>query len=139
MALKIRLSRGGSKKRPYYHIVVADARSPRDGRFLERVGAWDPMLPKDGQRVKLDEERMQYWLGQGALPTDRVSRFLEAVGLRKSQVRNNPHKGEPRKKAKERMAAAEQTAEEGRPSEEEALPSAEEAQLSEEEAQPAVE
>ncbi|WP_375606033.1 MULTISPECIES: 30S ribosomal protein S16 [unclassified Bartonella] len=112
MALKIRLSRGGSKKRPYYHIVVADVRSPRDGRFLERVGAWDPMLPKDGPRVKLNEERIQYWLGQGAQPTDRVLRFLDAAGLKKRPTRNNPHKGEPGKKAQERIAAAKQAAEE---------------------------
>ncbi|WP_375654305.1 MULTISPECIES: 30S ribosomal protein S16 [unclassified Bartonella] len=112
MALKIRLSRGGSKKRPYYHIVVADVRSPRDGRFLERVGAWDPMLPKDGPRVKLNEERIQYWLGQGAQPTDRVLRFLDAAGLKKRPTRNNPHKGELGKKAQERIAAAKQAAEE---------------------------
>ncbi|MEL6093684.1 30S ribosomal protein S16 [Bartonella schoenbuchensis] len=112
MALKIRLSRGGSKKRPYYHIVVADVRSPRDGRFLERVGAWNPMLPKDQQRVKLNEERIQYWLGQGAQPTDRVLRFLDAAGLKKRPARNNPHKGEPGKKAQERAAAAKQAAEE---------------------------
>lgn len=120
MALKIRLSRGGSKKRPYYHIVIADARSPRDGRFLERVGAWDPMLPKDGPRVKLDEERIQYWLGQGAQPTDRVLRFLDAVGLKKRPTRNNPRKGEPGKKAQERIAAAQQAAEEAAASAEEA-------------------
>ncbi|WP_455480670.1 30S ribosomal protein S16 [Bartonella sp. B12(2025)] len=112
MALKIRLSRGGSKKRPYYHIVIADVRSPRDGRFLERVGAWDPMLPKDGPRVKLDEERIQYWLSQGAQPTDRVLRFLDAAGLKKRPTRNNPRKGEPGKKAQERIAAAKQAAEE---------------------------
>ncbi|WP_375653349.1 30S ribosomal protein S16 [Bartonella sp. AP19HLJMH] len=112
MALKIRLSRGGSKKRPYYHIVVADVRSPRDGRFLERVGAWDPMLPKDGPRVKLNEERIQYWLGQGAQPTDRVLRFLDAAGLKKRPTRNNPYKGELGKKAQERIAAAKQAAEE---------------------------
>ncbi|MBX4335944.1 30S ribosomal protein S16 [Bartonella raoultii] len=112
MALKIRLSRGGSKKRPYYHIVVADVRSPRDGRFLERVGAWDPMLPKDGPRVKLHEERIQYWLGQGAQPTDRVLRFLDAAGLKKRPTRNNPQKGQPGKKAQERIAAEKQAAEE---------------------------
>ncbi|WP_336278629.1 30S ribosomal protein S16 [Bartonella sp. CB175] len=112
MALKIRLSRGGSKKRPYYHIVVADARSSRDGRFLERVGAWDPMLPKDGVRVKLNEERIQYWLGQGAQPTDRVLRFLDSAGLKKRPARHNPRKGEPGVKAQERIAAAKQAAEE---------------------------
>ncbi|MDD9329960.1 MAG: 30S ribosomal protein S16 [Bartonella sp.] len=112
MALKIRLSRGGSKKRPYYHIVVADVRSPRDGRFLERVGAWNPMLPKDGERVKLNEERIQYWLGQGAQPTDRVLRFLDAAGLKKRPARNNSHKGKPGKKAQERIAAEKQAAEE---------------------------
>ncbi|KEG21332.1 30S ribosomal protein S16 [Bartonella bacilliformis] len=114
MALKIRLSRGGSKKRPYYHIVVADARSPRDGRFLERVGAWDPMLPKDKPRVKLNEDRIQHWLNQGAQPTDRVLRFLDAAGLKKRPIRNNPHKGEPGKKAQERIAAAKQATEDAK-------------------------
>jgi small subunit ribosomal protein S16 len=105
MSLKIRLARAGSKKRPYYHIVIADVRSPRDGRFIETVGAWNPMLPKDGDRVKIDEDRVKHWLGHGAQPTDRVARFLDAAGLTKREARNNPTKGEPGKKAQERAAA----------------------------------
>ncbi|EJF91532.1 30S ribosomal protein S16 [Bartonella tamiae] len=111
MSLKIRLARAGSKKRPYYHIVIADVRSPRDGRFIERVGAWNPMLPKDGDRVKLDGERIQYWLSHGAQPTDRVLRFLDEAGLAKRSQRNNPTKAEPGKKAQERLAAAKQAEE----------------------------
>ena len=106
MALKIRLARAGSKKRPYYHIVVADVRSPRDGRFIEQLGAWNPMLPKDGERVKLDEERIRHWLSNGALPTDRVARFLAEAGLATRDARSNPTKGVPGKKAQERIAAA---------------------------------
>jgi small subunit ribosomal protein S16 len=106
MALKIRLARAGSKKRPYYHVVVADVRSPRDGRFIEAVGSWNPMLPKEGERVKLDEDRIRHWLGNGALPTDRVARFLDEAGLSKREVRNNPKKAEPGKKAQERVALA---------------------------------
>ncbi|MEP9397589.1 30S ribosomal protein S16 [Mesorhizobium sp. KR2-14] len=105
MSLKIRLARAGSKKRPYYHIVIADVRSPRDGRFIETVGAWNPMLAKDAERVKIDEERVKHWLGHGALPTDRVARFLAEAGLTKREARNNPTKGEPGKKAQERAAA----------------------------------
>ena len=105
MSLKIRLARAGSKKRPYYHIVIADARSPRDGRFIETVGAWNPMLPKEGERVKLEEDRVKHWLGHGALPTDRVARFLDAAGLTKREARNNPTKALPGKKAQERAAA----------------------------------
>ncbi|PVB62024.1 30S ribosomal protein S16 [Labrenzia sp. 011] len=106
MATKIRLARGGSKKRPYYRIVIADIRSPRDGRFIEKVGSYDPMLPKDSEdRVKLDVERIQYWLGNGAKPTDRVHRFLDAAGLLKREARNNPKKAEPGAKAKERLEA----------------------------------
>jgi len=104
MALKIRLARAGSKKRPYYHIVVADVRSPRDGRFIEAVGAWNPLLPKDGERVKIDEERVKHWLSHGALPTDRVARFLDQAGLGKREARSNPKKAEPGKKAQERAA-----------------------------------
>jgi small subunit ribosomal protein S16 len=107
MALKIRLARAGSKKRPYYHVVVADVRSPRDGRFIEAVGSWSPLLPKDGERVKLNEERIKHWLGQGALPTDRVSRFLDQAGIAKRDPRNNPVKGQPGKKAQERVALIE--------------------------------
>ena len=104
MALKIRLARAGSKKRPYYHIVVADVRSPRDGRFIEAIGAWNPMLPKDGDRVKIDEERVKHWLSHGALPTDRVLRFLDQAGIAKRPARSNPTKAEPGKKAQERAA-----------------------------------
>lgn len=106
MALKIRLARGGSKKRPYYHIVVADVRAPRDGRFIERLGAWNPMLPKDGERVTLNEERIKHWMGQGAQPTDRVLRFLDEAGLAKRPARNNPNKAKPGKKAQERLDEA---------------------------------
>ena len=107
MALKIRLARAGSKKRPYYHVVVADVRSPRDGRFIEAVGSWSPLLPKDGERVKLNEERIKHWLGQGALPTDRVARFLDQAGIAKRDARNNPEKAKPGKKAQERVALIE--------------------------------
>ena len=112
MALKIRLARAGSKKRPYYHVVVADVRSPRDGRFIEQLGSWNPMLPKDAERVKLNEERIKHWLENGALPTDRVLRFLDQAGLAKRPARNNPNKAEPGKKAQERLAALKQAEEE---------------------------
>ena len=103
MAMKIRLARGGSKKRPYYSIVAADSRMPRDGRFLEKLGTYQPLLPKDSEeRVKMNAERIQYWLDQGAQPTDRIQRMLEAAGLREKTTRNNPNKGEPGKAAKER-------------------------------------
>jgi small subunit ribosomal protein S16 len=103
MALSIRLSRGGSKKRPYYRIVVADARSPRDGKFIEKIGNYNPLLAKDAEnRVVLDAERARYWLGNGAQPTDRVLRFLDAAGVKERAARNNPTKGEPGEKAKER-------------------------------------
>jgi small subunit ribosomal protein S16 len=103
VSLKIRLTRGGAKKRPYYRIVVADARAPRDGRFIEKVGAYDPMKKKDDPaRVQLDTEKVQSWLAKGAQPTDRVLRFLDAAGLAKRPARNNPKKGEPGEKAKER-------------------------------------
>ncbi|MEA3033808.1 MAG: small subunit ribosomal protein, partial [Sphingomonadales bacterium] len=103
MAVSIRLSRGGAKKRPYYKIVVADARTGRDGKVLERIGSYNPMLPKDNpERVKLDAERARHWLSVGAQPSDRVARFLDAVGVRERQARNNPKKGEPGEKAKER-------------------------------------
>lgn len=112
MALKIRLARAGSKKRPYYHVVVADVRAPRDGRFIETVGSWNPVLPKDAERVKLDAERIQHWIAQGAQPTDRVLRFLDQAGIAKRPSRNNPTKGEPGKKAQERLALAKQAEEE---------------------------
>lgn len=103
MAMKIRLARGGSKKRPFYRIVAADSRMPRDGRYIEKLGTYNPLLPKDSEeRVKMDIERVQHWLGQGAQPTDRVSRMLEAAGILARKDRNNPKKGEPGKAAKDR-------------------------------------
>ncbi len=103
MALSIRLSRGGSKKRPYYRIVVADARPPRDGKFIEKIGNYNPLLKKDDEkRVVLDADRAKHWLGVGAQPTDRVARFLDAAGVRERAARNNPKKAEPGDKAKER-------------------------------------
>ena len=104
--LKIRLARGGAKKRPYYQIVVADSRSPRDGRFIERVGSFNPLLGKDSpDRIKLNTDRIQEWLGKGAQPTDRVARFLSGEGLVKWEHGNNPNKAQPGKKAQERAAA----------------------------------
>ncbi len=109
MALKIRLARGGSKKRPYYHIVVADVRAPRDGRFIEKIGHWNPMLPKDAaERVSVDAERARHWLDHGATPTDRVLRFLDQAGIASRPARNNPTKGLPGKKAQERLAEQKQ-------------------------------
>ena len=103
MAMKIRLARGGSKKRPFYRVVATDSRMPRDGRFIEKLGTYNPLLPKDSEeRVKLDMERVQYWLGQGAQPTDRVSRFLEAAGVLPKKERANMKKAEPGKKAQDR-------------------------------------
>lgn len=103
MAMKIRLARGGSKKRPHYSIVAADSRMPRDGRFLERLGTYSPLLPKDSEdRVKMNVERIQYWLGRGAQPTDRVARFLEAAGVAGKTERSNPIKAKPGKKAQDR-------------------------------------
>ena len=105
MAISLRLSRGGSKKRPYYRIVVADARSPRDGKFIEKIGTYNPLLAKDdAKRVVLDGERASYWLGVGAQPTDRVLRFFDEAGIAKREARNNPSKAEPGKKAQERAA-----------------------------------
>lgn len=110
MSLKIRMTRGGAKKRPYYRIVVADSRSPRDGRFIEKVGSYDPMLPKGAQRVQLDVDRIKYWLDCGATPSDRCARFFSEAGLMKWQHGNNPQKGKPKAKAQERMKAAEEAA-----------------------------
>ncbi|QPC85992.1 30S ribosomal protein S16 [Mesorhizobium sp. NBSH29] len=104
MALKIRLARAGSKKRPYYHVVIADARSPRDGRFIEAIGSWNPLLAKGEERVKIDADRAKHWLSQGAMPTDRVLRFLDEAGIAKREARSNPNKAEPGKKAQERAA-----------------------------------
>ncbi len=103
MAMKIRLARGGSKKRPFYRVVAADSRMPRDGRFIEKLGTYNPLLPKDSEeRVKLDLDRVKYWMDQGAQPSDRVSRFLEAAGVVAKKERNNPEKAVPGKKAQER-------------------------------------
>ena len=104
MAIKIRLARAGSKKRPYYHVVIADVRSPRDGRIIERIGSYNPMLEKgDEKRVIIDTDRATHWLGVGAQPTDRVERFLDAAGLLKREARNNPNKAKPGAKALERL------------------------------------
>jgi small subunit ribosomal protein S16 len=112
MALKIRLARAGAKKRPYYRIVVADSKSPRDGRYIERLGTYDPLLPKDsGERIKFSEERVKHWLSHGAQPTDRVLRFLDVAGIRKREARVNPQKGEPGKKRLEREEAKKTAAE----------------------------
>ncbi|AWZ02392.1 MAG: 30S ribosomal protein S16 [Parvibaculaceae bacterium] len=115
MALKIRLARGGSKKRPYYRIVVADIRSPRDGRFIEKVGSYNPLLPKDhADRVKLEVERIEHWVSHGAKPTDRVLRFMDAAGIAKRPARNNPNKAKPGQKAQERLEAERQAAEDAK-------------------------
>jgi small subunit ribosomal protein S16 len=103
MAISIRLSRGGSKKRPYYRIVVADARSPRDGKFIEKIGTYNPLLAKDDEkRIVLDSDRAKHWLSVGAQPTDRVARFLDAAGVKERAARSNPNKGKPGEKAVER-------------------------------------
>ena len=131
MAIALRLSRGGAKKRPYYRIVAADSRRPRDGKYLEQIGIYNPLLAKDDEgRVKLNEDRVRYWLGVGAQPSDRVARFLDAAGIRERVARNNPNKAEPGEKAKERAeekaakaAEAEEAAKEAAatPAEEEAV------------------
>jgi len=102
--MKIRLARGGSKKRPFYRVVAADSRMPRDGRYVEKLGTYNPLLPKDSEeRVKLDMERVNYWLGEGAQPSDRVARFLEAAGVVAKTERNNPERAKPGKKAQDRV------------------------------------
>jgi small subunit ribosomal protein S16 len=107
MSLKIRLARAGTKKRPFYHIVIADSRSPRDGRFIERLGHFNPLLPKEQtDRLKLDLEKVKAWMAKGAQPSDRVMRFLDEAGIMKRPTRNNPQKSQPKKKAQERAAAA---------------------------------
>jgi small subunit ribosomal protein S16 len=112
MALKIRLARGGSKKRPFYRIVVAEVTAPRDGRFIERLGTYNPILPREHEeRVRLNAERIQHWLSVGAKPTDRVLRFLDAAGLATRPARSNPNKGLPGKKRQEREAAEASAAE----------------------------
>ena len=113
MALKIRLARGGAKKRPFYRVVVADTRAPRDGRFIEKIGTFNPLLAKDdAARVVLDVERAKHWVGVGALPTDRVARFLSDAGVMTREARNNPNKAKPKAKAQERLEAARMAAEE---------------------------
>jgi small subunit ribosomal protein S16 len=112
MSLKIRLSRGGAKKRPFYRVVVADSRAPRDGRFIEKIGTFDPLKAKDAaDRLVLDQERAQAWMAKGALPTDRVARLLDSLGMLKREPRNNPQKAQPKKKAQERTTAAAKAAE----------------------------
>ena len=133
MALKIRLSRGGSKKRPFYKVVVADSRSPRDGRFIEKVGHFNPLLPKDNpERLNLDLEKIKEWLGKGAKPTEKLGRFLgEANVIPMPEQKNNPKKAQPKKKAQERLAAL-KDAEEAAKAEAEAPAAAEEAPAVEE-------
>lgn len=132
MALKLRLARGGSKKRPFYSIVVADVRAPRDGRFIEKIGTFNPLLPKDNEgRLVLNTERAQHWLGHGAKPTDKVLRFLDEAGILKREPRNNPKKALPGKKAQERLdekAAKEAEAEEAAKAAEEEAKAAEAAE-----------
>ena len=111
MAIKIRLARAGSKKRPFYRIVAADSRMPRDGRYIERLGIYNPLLPKDSEdRVKMDVDRVKHWLGQGAQPTDRISRFLEAAEVLPKRERANLKKAQPGKKAQERAKEREDRA-----------------------------
>jgi small subunit ribosomal protein S16 len=111
MSLKIRLARAGTKKRPYYHVVIADSRAPRDGRFIERLGHFNPLVAKDAKdRLKLDLEKVKGWLAKGATPTDRVLRFLDEAAVVKRPARNNPKKAQPKKKAQERAAAASSSA-----------------------------
>lgn len=131
MALKLRLARGGTKKRPFYHIVVADARSPRDGRFIEKLGTFNPLLAKDNEgRVVLDTERAKHWLSVGAQPTDRVLRFLDTAGVANREARNNPNKAKPGEKAVARAderAAKAAAVEEAKNAPKEEAPAAEEA------------
>jgi len=112
MSLKIRLARAGTKKRPFYHIVIADSRSPRDGRFIERIGYFNPLLPKEKtERLKLDLDKVKAWLAKGALPTDRVLRFLDQAGVMTRQKRNNPERATPRKERKAQAEAREKAKE----------------------------
>jgi small subunit ribosomal protein S16 len=112
MSLKIRLSRAGAKKRPFYRVVVADARAPRDGRFIDRLGTFDPLKKSDdATRLVLDAEKAKAWIAKGAQPTDRVVRLLDTLGVMKREARNNPQKAQPKKKAQERAAAAAAAAE----------------------------
>ena len=123
MSVKIRLARGGTKKRPYFRVVVADERAPRDGRFIEKVGTYNPLLAADNaERVKLDLERIKHWLEKGAQPTDRVLRFLDAAGVLKREARLNPEKSKPGKKALERVDARAKKKEEAEKAPAEAAP-----------------
>jgi small subunit ribosomal protein S16 len=115
MSLKIRMARAGTKKRPIYHIVVADSRSPRDGRFIERLGYFNPLLPKEKtERLRLDLDKVKAWMAKGALPSDRVSRFLDAAGIMKREKRNNPIRAVPRKERKAQAEAAAKAAAEAK-------------------------
>lgn len=142
MALALRMARGGAKKRPYYRIVVADSRMPRDGRYIEKVGTYNPMLAKDDEnRINMDVDRIKHWMSQGAKPSDRVSRFLEAAGVLEAKKRNNPNKGKPGKKAlelieekKQKVEAAKEAAKEAAEAEKEAAKAAKEAAKAEAEA-----
>ena len=142
MALALRMARGGAKKRPYYRIVVADSRMPRDGRYIEKVGTYNPMLAKDDEsRITMDLDRIKHWMGQGAKPSDRVSRFLEAAGVLEAKKRNNPNKGAPGKKAlelieekKQKVEAAKEAAKEAAEAAKEAAKAAKEAAKAEAEA-----
>ena len=121
MALKIRLARGGSKKRPFYRIVVADVRMPRDGRYIEKLGTYNPLLAKDDEnRVTLNEERIKHWLSKGAKPTDRVNRFLDTADILERKPRNNPNKAKPGTKALERIEEKKQKEEDAKAAAEEA-------------------
>jgi small subunit ribosomal protein S16 len=114
MSVKMRLSRGGSKKRPYYYVVIAHGANPRDGRYIEQIGTFNPLLKKDdANRLKVDIDRAKHWLSVGAQPTDRVMRLLDVLGVRKREARSNPEKAKPKKKAQERAAAAAKAAEGG--------------------------
>lgn len=140
MSLKIRLSRGGAKKRPYYRIVVADSRMPRDGRFIERVGSYDPLLPKDHEgRIQLVEDRIKHWLSVGARPSDRVNRFLDAAGIMKREARNNPQKAQPGQKRLDREEAKREAEEKAREEAEAAAAEAEAAPAEEAPAEEAAE
>ena len=128
MSLRIRLSRAGAKKRPFYRIVVADSRSPRDGRYIEKIGTYNPLLPRDSvDRINIDTDRVKHWLSHGALPTDRVLRFLDAEGLMKREPRNNPEKAKPGQKRLDREEEKAKAAEEKAKAEEEAKQAAAEA------------
>ncbi|WP_379550812.1 30S ribosomal protein S16 [Qipengyuania sp. DGS5-3] len=134
MAIALRLSRGGAKKRPYYRIVAADSRKPRDGRYLEQIGVYNPLLAKDDEkRVQLVEDRVRYWLGVGAQPSDRVARFLDAAGIRERAARNNPNKAKPGEKATERAEEKAEKAAAAKEAEEEAknAPAEEDAKVEE--------